>query len=326
MEPTAANPPAASRRPEVALLAAAGCCLVLALLPGRWMAPVKSAAADCLQPAQVAIRAARSRAAAWGAQAAAWGQNASQAALREAELARLREQNQRLAAELAQLRLAAEISSDTDRVPRLVRASTVEARVLGRQALAFLSRNELLDVGRAAGVEPAGLVVTPPSIVLDCGRDRSLEPGQIVADEVCVWGRIAEVGRWTSLVRRLDEPGYRDLVQIVGQRAAQRGVRRGPQGVLEGTGGQLARISRVEVSEPVEVGDLVYTVCEAGLLPRPVLYGRVARLERPVGSAYWEIWMAPAAGRQVPDRLSVLTLRVSPLRTAAASRGLEDGR
>jgi cell shape-determining protein MreC len=292
----------------VLVFAVAG-CLVLMFLPGRCIAPLKAKAADGLRPAQAAMLAARREARLWSARLAGHFQCAGESARRDAELIRLREENRQLAGQLARLRLAAEGPSDANATPRLVKASPVEARVLGRQALSFLGRAELLDVGRSSGAEAGGLV-------LDCGRDRCVQPGQIAIGEACVWGRIAEVGRWTSLVRRLVDAGYRDVVQIVGQRAATRGLRRGPQGVLEGTGGQLARISRVDVTEPIEVGDMVYTAAETGVLPRPVLYGQVARVERPVGSAYWEIWMNPAAGRQAPERLLVLSLEINPLRAA----------
>ena len=316
MQPNSANLLVQCRRPAAVLAIGVAGCLVLMFLPGHWIAPVKAKAADGLRPAQVALLAARREGRDWAARLTSHYKSAAESARREAELSRLREENQRLAGELARLRLTAEGQSDASTAPRLVKATPVEARVLGRQALSFLGQAEMLDVGRSAGVEAGRLVLAGSAIVLDCGRDRRVEPGQIVIGEACVWGRIAEVGRTTSLVRRLVDAGYRDLVQIVGQRAATRGVRRGPQGVLEGTGGELARISRVDVTEPIEAGDMVYTAAETGVLPRPVLYGQVARVERPVGSAYWEIWMTPAAGRQAPERLSVLSLELNPLRTA----------
>jgi cell shape-determining protein MreC len=174
----------------------------------------------------------------------------------------------------------------------------------------------LLDVGRAVGV-------ANDALVLDAGQDLQLRPGQMLLGEDCVWGRIAEVGRCTSLARSVTDAGYRDLVQIVGQRAAARGVRRGPQGVLEGTGARQAKINRVEVTEPVEVGDLVYTAAEVGLLAQPALVGQLVRVERPVGSGYWELWMEPAVGHYPPQRLSVLTAEVNTARTAAWSRAQE---
>lgn len=311
------------RRPAVVLAIAVAGCLALMLLPERWMAAIKHPPRDALRPAQEVVRAACARIGCWTGQATSRLHGSAEAARLAAEVARLSEENRRLVAEVSRLRLGASQQADPACAPPLVAPRPVEARVLGRQALGFLGRAELLDVGQSSGAASGDLVVAAP-LVLDCGRDQRIEPGQAVLVEDRVWGRIAEVGRHTSLVRRLVDAGYRDLVQIVGQRAAARGVRRGPHGVLEGTGGALARISRVEITEPVEVGDLVYTAAELGVLPQPVLCGTVVRVERSVGSACWDIWMAPPADRQPPERLAVLTFQLNALRTASASTKAEE--
>jgi len=286
---------------------AVACCAALAMLPERYRAPLKGRVADTLCPAQQAVQAARSMGRNLAARVAAQCQSGQAAAQLQAEIGRLKTENQRLVTQIAECQRAAQATAAG---ATLLRPRTIEARVLGRQALAWLGRAQLLDVGRSAGVENDALV-------LDVGQDLRLRPGQLLLGDDCVWGRIAEVGRCTSLARSLTDAGYRDLVQIVGQRAAARGVRRGPQGVLEGTGARLARVSRVEVTEPVEIGDLVYTAAEVGLLAQPALVGRVVRAERPVGSGYWELWVEPAVGHHPPERLSVLSAEVNAARTAA---------
>lgn len=306
------------RRPAVVLAIALLGCAVLLCLPERLRGPIKGRAADWLRPAQQAVLQARSAGRRLGEGLDRHFRASADADRLESELARLAEENRRLAAELSALRLAVDAPPGALAAGSLLRPRPVEARVLGRQALAWLGRAQMLDVGRSAGAENGTLVLAPSPVVLDCGHDRSVKPGHLVLGENCVWGRIAEVGRYTSLVRGLLDPGYRDVVQIVGQKAAARGARHGPPGVLEGTGGPRAKISRVEVTEPVEVGDLVFTAAESGLLARPVLYGQVARVERPVGSACWDIWMEPAAGNRVPDRLLVLTAELNSARTAAS--------
>jgi hypothetical protein len=56
------------------------------------------------------------------------------------------------------------------------------------------------------------------------------------------------------------------------------------------------------------------------VLPEPLLCGRVARVERPVGAAHWEIWMQPAMAADEPTRVSVLTIELSPARLARQFR------
>lgn len=304
------SPIAIVRRPAVVLAIALAGCATLMFLPERWRSPVKGFAADCLRPGQQVVRQARAAGSRGATLVRSYFQAGSDTARLASELARITEENRRLAAEVAALRVRAASATTEPSGGGLLRARLLEARVLGRQALAWLGRAEMLDVGRTAGAETG-------TLVLDCGQDRNLKSGQLVVGEDCVWGRIAEAGRYTSLVHGPLDVAYRDVVQIVGQKAAARGLRRGPQGLLEGIGGPQAKISRVQVTEPIEVGDLVYTASESGLLVRPALYGRVVRLERPVGSACWEIWMEPAVGSRMPDRLLVVTAELNPARLAA---------
>jgi hypothetical protein len=75
----------------------------------------------------------------------------------------------------------------------------------------------------------------------------------------------------------------------------------------------LARVRRVDVTEPVAVGDAVYTASGLGIVRQPLLYGLVVRVERPVGAAHWEIWMKPAFDSE-PESVVVLRTQINPAR------------
>jgi hypothetical protein len=75
----------------------------------------------------------------------------------------------------------------------------------------------------------------------------------------------------------------------------------------------LARVRRVDVTEPVAVGDAVYAASDQGVLPQPLLYGFVVRVQRPVGAAHWEIWMKPALDGE-PESVVVLRAQINPAR------------
>lgn len=286
-----------------ALVAAA----MLALLPSRWTDPLRAGAATVLRPAQEASLVARDYAAQTTAQVKSHFQTAQRLTHAEAELLRLRQENQRLAADLvaAQDQLSA-AQSAADAEDRLLLTHTVAARVLGCQARAFLARRRLLDVGAREGVDPNALVLdTPP--VIDRGGDADLKGDQLVLRGRRVWGKIVHAGPYTSTVQAATEPGYRDTVQV--------GRSPDAQGTLHGKGNELARICRVPVTAPVAVGDLVYTTSTKGLLPAPLIYGQVTRAERTADAAYWEIWMQPAVVEE-PDRVTVLRVELSPIRMA----------
>lgn len=308
--------------PRAMLVAALAATVFLALLPTRWTEAFKGEVIRILKPGQVAAIELRGRARSWLIAVRSHFESSASLAEAENELADLRRQNRQLAGELSSLRMqvAARAQAVTDEsAGRLLQTTAVEAHVLGRQALAFLGRQGLLDVGTRSGVHVDALVAAAPvSIVIDRGRDSEMAAGRLVLSGCRVWGRVAEVGRMTSVVRTVTEPGYRDLVRLASADSRATTVRRGPEGMIEGMGERWARIRRVAVTEPVAVGDLVYAA-EQGQFPQPPLYGRIVRVERPVGAAHWEIWMESALANEVPDRVAVLRSELNPLRAAAAA-------
>ena len=164
------------------------------------------------------------------------------------------------------------------------------------------------------------LVLGGGKSLLDQGANCRLESEELVLAQGRVWGKIVEVGPQTSTVSTPCEPGFRDLVRLghVAQASCLCGLPRAGspcyvQGLLEGTGEPLARVRRVDVTEPVAVGDAVYTASDEGLLPQPLLYGFVVRVQRPVGATHWEIWMKPALDSE-PESVVVLRTRLNPAR------------
>ena len=291
----------------------------LTLVPVRHCGTMKGAVAIVLRPGQLGALGLREQGGRLVAVVKTHFHTAAQLADARRELERLEEENRRLAARLAARRVVPQslppdpADDPSDRTPgRLLRSLCVEARVLGQQARAYLGRHHLLDVGSRSGVEPDALVVDVPPGLIDQGKNAGLEAGQLVLSQGRVWGKVVEVGTATSSVHNLTEPGYRDLVRLAGPEAPPHTSPAGPQGILEGTGEPLARIRLVEVTEPVAEGDLVYTAADRGLLPAPLLYGRVVRVERPVGAAHWDIWMEPAVAPERPERVAVLRTELNP--------------
>jgi cell shape-determining protein MreC len=304
-------------RPAVVLAVALAAALVLAAGPAGWSRAVRGKVAQGLRPAQLAALAVERQFRELVGRVERHFQAVSRLSECEAERDTLRQENGRLAAELTTARkdLARPGRTAPGPAPEpLLRAGCVEAQVLGQQALAFLGRRHLLDVGQSSDVQPDALVVAGhrPALI-DRGRDTGLKPGLLVLDDARVWGKIVEVGPATSVVRTVAEAGYRDLVRLVSPHGEPAALRRGPQGILEGTGQPQARVRLVEATEPVSVGDLVYTAADQGVLPEPLLYGRVVRAERPAGAAHWELWMEPAAAGS-PPRVAVLRTEFNPAR------------
>jgi cell shape-determining protein MreC len=330
-----------------ALLVAA---LGLAFAPPSLTDPVRHGWQYLLRPSQAAV----DHALDIGSRAVTWVRGASASAERlataESEAARLAEQNRQLEAELELIRGdATTLTTAVGSGDSLLLSDTVTARVLGSQAQAYLKSRDLLDAGSRAGIAAGSLVTdagpaaSSPGVqgfgpsgeptravgaykvsasrasargrpVLDAGGDLGLDSGGLVLAGRRVWGRIASVGPYTSVVERVCEPGYRDTVQI--GHVEDRRLRLGPRGLLVGGGGSQARIELVEASQPVAVDDEVYTA-DDGVLRTPLLYGRIVRLERTSGNPYWQIWMEPAVGAEEPRTVAVLRMELNPGRVAS---------
>ena len=279
-------------------------CTLMAL-PQSWQISMRDAVTALLRPGQRAALQVRDVTASTSAWLTAHFDVTARLTQAEAELKRLRDENERLAAELAiaraeQASLAATEDDATKETDSLLKAHCIPARVLGRQGRAFLARHHLLDVGTGDGVECEDFVVDRPALI-DRGQHAPVVAGQLVLAGHRVYGKVVESGKRTSRVCGVCEPGYRDLVAI--------GSVSGPQGLLEGTGEELAKIRLVEITQPVAVDDLVYTTSGAGVVAVPLVCGRVVRVEQSTGAAHWDIWMEPAVAT-IPQCVAVLSVQL----------------
>lgn len=306
-----------ARTPGGALAITVGTALVLFCMPPDFVAPVKTLLRETQRPAQSIALACRN----WTTDALGRMEtaraDADELTHRRAEIEQLRRQNQQLQTALAIALARGNRSGGDDPLsigPPLVVADALRARVLGRQARAHLARAEIIAAGARWGVDPGALVLDEPLAALDRGADAELAPGQLAVAGGYVWGRVADVGPWTAVVRRASEPGYRDLVQLA--HWADGRLQLGARGLLEGGGEPLCRLRRVETTAAVSLGDLVVVASEQGLAETPLVYGRVARVEQTAGAPHWDIWVSLAAERDAPAELTVLRTRVNAVRLA----------
>jgi cell shape-determining protein MreC len=303
---------------------------VLSALPGRLVEPLRSAWRSLLRPAQVVtsdtVAFVHSRS---DRLQASWA-SGEQLVERDREIAALRDENRRLLESLEAARLNHDDSQNpasASPTERLLRAEAVEARVLGQTAQTFLRGRDLLDFGARNGATRGALVIDGDlasgvsggdrnGAILDAGADLGLRAGRLVLAGRRVWGKLAAVGHETSVVERLTDRGYRDTVQVVRRDGAGGGESRfGPRGMLAGNGEPVCRIEMIETTEPVAVGDEVWTIADS-VVTSPLVYGRIVRVERPTAGSHWQIWMAPAIGSEIPQRVAVLKLELNGARVA----------
>jgi cell shape-determining protein MreC len=217
----------------------------------------------------------------------------------------LNEQMQRL---LAQQGIAPPTAS-----PPLVTARLVEARVLGEETAALWRGRKLLAAGSREGLAESSLVLDDARSLVDVGDDTRLSPGDAVYAGRIVIGKIAEVGRYSSTLRLVTDPGYSGRARLA--RRTSRGLAFGAEGTLTGDGSTLCRLRHI--SDPVSVGDEVFTGGTDGSIPYPMYYGKVVRADLEAGSQEWLVWVQPAAATERLETVLVLRRTVNPDRVLA---------
>lgn len=244
----------------------------------------------------------------------------------QAELEHLRNEHRR--DELRIRRLELERALLRDRVTRSEQGATpeieseplllpelVKARVIGLETAAAWKGRQILDQGSAKDVAPSLLVLESKATVVDQGADQNLGEGDVVYAGRTVVGRIAEAGRWTSTLQPITDAKFRGAAQIY--RLGHEGWLPGPRGNLKGDGTATCLLEWIATTEPVEVGDPVFTAETDGVVPFPMYYGKVIEVTGASDSPHWEIRVQPAADLAAVQEVQVFRTRLNPLRVLA---------
>lgn len=286
--------------------------VALSLVPpeaaARWRAIVR----DALRPGQAIVLMAFDSA----KQFVPAGSGPSLSADEQTQLEQARQENRRLAVQLAVLRQRAirerEMPAGDSAEPLFV-PTLVEARVLGEETATLWRARKLVGAGTSQGVIESALVLQDEKPLVDVGGSFQVGTGDAVYAGRCVLGKIAEVGKYSSSVQSITDSGFSGRARLA--RRSSRGLTFGSEGTLVGTGGNLCRLRHI--SEPVNVGDEVYTGETDGMLPFPMYYGRVVRAELEAAGVEWSIDVEPAAAIDRFDRVQILRLNMNSGRILA---------
>ena len=194
----------------------------------------------------------------------------------------------------------------------LVVPELVQAAVLGEETAAWWRAGKLLDKGRTNGISESSLVLEDERPLIDQGKSTELATGQPVYSGRCVVGKIARVGRWTSTVQLVTDPEFRALVQLA--RLTANGAVFGAEGILEGQGDDHCVLKLISSTEPVRVGQEVYSGGRDATFTAAMFYGTVVKAELKPGATHWEISVEPAIVSQKIRTVQVLRKAMNPLR------------
>jgi len=301
-----------------AALSLAGCGLLL--VPVETARPLRALVRDALGPGQQVLAGLGRQGHAWSDALPGLQGQAGRVQQLEDELRSVRLANRGL--ELQAARLSEMLQTLTDqqgwgpesaaRAP-LATPRLVAARVLGEESAALWRGRKMLGAGADAGVAESALVLDDARPLIDQGDDARLSPGDAVYAGRVVVGKIAEVGRFSSTLKRVNDSGYSGRARLA--RRTSRGLVFGAEGTLTGDGSDLCRLTHIV--DPVNVGDEVFSGGADGLVPMPMYYGTVVRAQLEPGAQEWSIWVKPAASAVRLETVFVLCRALNPERILA---------
>jgi cell shape-determining protein MreC len=300
------------------VLCLAGAALIF--VPAEAVRRLRSLVRDGLLPGQLALHAACRHGRTGIAALRKSMLEEARASAGDDELQATRLENRRLALQVAALRdevakLSREqgLTPDAASPPPLVKPQLIAARVLGEETAALWRGRKLLSAGAGGGIAESALVLDDTRPIVDLGQDANLAPGDAAYAGRIVMGKIAEVGRFSSTLRPVTDPGYSGRARLMHR--TSRGLVSGPEGTIVGDGSDLCRLKHI--TDPVNVGDEVFTGGADGALPLPMYYGKVVRAELDSGANEWSVWVKPAATDERLEAVHILRRAVNADRILA---------
>ncbi|TWT56658.1 Cell shape-determining protein MreC [Thalassoglobus neptunius] len=221
----------------------------------------------------------------------------------QTQIAQLQRENERL-------RQVPEVTPPSP-TSSLLKTRAIDANVLGVTGEeSSMTVSLLVSAGSRHGISSEELVLEQPGLLIDQGENADIRLDRLVTTGRALLGRTHQVGRWTTVVQPIFDPQFRMAVRLV--RESELGLVVGSSGILEGTG-EDCRILEVKGTEPVAVGDLVYTDLAASLSSLPIYCGRVTEATILPQETHWTIRVAPVwAAGSIPKKVSILQTELKP--------------
>ncbi len=242
-----------------------------------------------------------------------------------AEARHWQEQSRRWQAEAAQLHEQLKLTQTRGVAPWPVAEAeplfvpeVISANVLSRESGTLWKSATLVNLGRTHGLIGDEIVLADDSTIIDQGKDSGVQVGRAVFAGRCVVGRLMEVGQSVSVVQRVTDAEYRGLARIV--RRTTDGFVYGAEGILAGTGNNTCTLQHVPATEPVSVGDEVFSANLDETGGQPMYYGQIVKAELSADRQTWDIQVQPGTRTESCSQVTVLREKPNPLRTASAEK------
>jgi rod shape-determining protein MreC len=123
-------------------------------------------------------------------------------------------------------------------------------------------------------------------LIINRGMDDGLDVDQFVLASDSIIGTVCKVDNRTARIRLIDDPASKIAVKI---------DRLSKDRILQGAGGNCAKVKLLPTKYKIEVGEVVYAQKKPGFLSTPVIVGTVAQCESNKDNPLlWDITVKPA--------------------------------
>jgi len=181
----------------------------------------------------------------------------------------------------------------------LAQVTLIEAHIVGDDSISWRQIRRL-DKGSQCRIEPGQIVLSAVGPPVPCEPS---EPAD--AYQMCVVGRIKDVGAKTCTVQLVNDPGFRMAVFIAPQSTRHECWR--AKGLLQGKGMGQIIVKMVPTNYPVQPGDVVLSCLEPKYLPTPMVLGTVKSCKRDDDNpVMWHITMSSGADLNTLRRVIVV--------------------
>ena len=137
-------------------------------------------------------------------------------------------------------------------------------------------------------------------LIINRGKEDGLAIGQYVLANESVVGTICKVDTRTARIRLITDPASQIAVKIEGLNKDR---------ILQGTGGDAAKVKLLPTKYRVEVDEVVYAQKKPGFLSTPVIIGTVTQCESNKDNPLlWDITVKPACDISNLTEVSIIVM------------------
>lgn len=233
----------------------------------------------------------------------------------KSEILKLKSQNIHLNDKLLSFRNNGKPEFQGEKSEPLFVPNLLQARVIGEEMTREPFAKQILKIGSRDGVSRENMVIQAEQILVDQGSEQGISANQLALTGRTLLGRITEAGLHTSTLQLVTDPDFRAKVHIYPSDTTN--PTHSGEGVLMGSGEDFCTLKFVPTTQPVSVGDDIYTADSSESLPSPVYIGKIVEASHQSDEQFWSIKVQPAMKDKHPETVQVVRTILNPKRLAA---------